>query len=99
MLGLGVASSPRVEAASVAAATQAAATVHANHAASSLTTAVGKPNPTGKGWGAALTCAGCVVGAGFILAGGPGAIIVAVNTPGSAIALLSCVAACYEVTR
>ena len=50
----------------------------------------------GRGLGSMITCGVCAVGAAGIAMGGPGAILVAINTPGSAPALLGCVAACYE---
>ena len=42
-----------------------------------------------------IACAACAVGAGAIIAGGPGAILLAVNAPGSAVALLACGESCY----
>lgn len=96
MLALGVASSPRVQAATVAPVTpSAAAAINANHATSPATALV-EPNVTGRGWGTMLACAGCVVAAAGIVAAGPAAIVVAIHTPGSALALLACTAACYE---
>lgn len=96
MLALGVASSPRVQAATVAPVTpSAAAAINANHVTSPATALV-EPNVTGKGWGTMLACAGCVVAATAIVAAGPAAIVVAIHTPGSALALLACTAACYE---
>jgi len=50
----------------------------------------------GRGWGAMLGCAGCLVAGGLVVAGGPASILIAVNTPGSAIALLACAGSCYE---
>jgi parvulin-like peptidyl-prolyl isomerase len=43
-----------------------------------------------------IACAACVAGAGFAIAGGPATLIVAVNAPGSAVAVMACAAACYE---
>jgi hypothetical protein len=37
-----------------------------------------------------------MVGAGLVIAGGPAAILIAVNTPGSALAVMGCAATCYE---
>ena len=95
MLGLGIASSPRLQAANVAPIAVAAAS--ANHAmpAQAASTPV-NANVTGEGWGAMIGCAACVVAAGMTLAGGPVAIAIAVTAPGSAIALLACAAVCYD---
>jgi hypothetical protein len=49
-----------------------------------------------RGWGATLACAGCVVGAGGLIFAGPGAILLALNTPGSALIAMSCATACFE---
>ncbi len=51
---------------------------------------------TGGGWTAMLGCASCVIGAGLLIVGGVPAIILALNTPGSSMAALACVSACYE---
>ncbi len=48
----------------------------------------------GGALGAIVGCAGCLVATGFVLAGGPIAVVVAANAPGSAIALLACAATC-----
>jgi hypothetical protein len=50
----------------------------------------------GRGWGSIIGCAACAVGAGAIAAGGPAAVMIAVNTPGSAMAAIACAGACYE---
>ena len=54
------------------------------------------PSGTGKGWGSAIACAACVAGAGLAIAGGPATLIIAVNAPGSAVAVMACAASCYE---
>jgi hypothetical protein len=94
ILGLGVASSPRVQAA--AAAPVMTASVNSSHTMSTATASAWRPTETGRGWGSMIGCAACAVATGFIVAGGPATILVAVNTPGSAIALLACAATCYE---
>jgi hypothetical protein len=95
MVGLGVASSPRIPAAS--AAPVAAATAGPNHAALPATTASARAaSEAGRGWGSMIACAACLLAAGVVVAGGPAGIIAAVNTPGSAIAVMACAAACYE---
>ena len=100
MLGLGVASSPSVQAATVARVTPSTAgAVSSNHATSPVTTTYAQPRVTGRGWGLMLTCAGCAVGAIAIVVGGPAAIAGAVNMPGSALVLLGCTAACYEAFK
>jgi hypothetical protein len=43
-----------------------------------------------------IACAACVVAAGAIVAGGPVAVTIAVNAPGSAMAVIACAGACYE---
>ena len=43
-----------------------------------------------------LGCVGCVVAGAGIAVGGPGAILAAASTPGSAIALTTCVGMCVE---
>lgn len=98
MLSLGVASFPGAQAAQAAQAERVApAPASIGHAnAVSTPVAAAAATQTGRGWGSMIACAGCAIGAGFILAGGPGAILIAVNTPGSSIALLGCVATCYE---
>lgn len=98
ILGLGVASSPGIQGASAAsAAPVAAAAVNSTHATSPTAVASAqRPVATGRGWGSMIACAACVVGAGLVVAGGPTTIVIAVNAPGSAIAVTACVAACYE---
>jgi hypothetical protein len=95
ILGLGVASSPRVHAAPAPQAASASVTVaHASPAtagASAQTQA-----ESGRGWGSMIGCAACIVAAGLVVAGGPVSIIIAVNAPGSAIAVMGCAATCYE---
>jgi hypothetical protein len=54
------------------------------------------PSETGRGWGSAIACAACVAGAGLAIAGGPATLLIAVNTPGSAVAVMACAASCYE---
>jgi hypothetical protein len=92
MLGLGMASLPGAQAvpAALAPASISQATAGTTPAAVSVTT------PTGRGWGSIIGCAGCAIAAGLVVAGGPASILIAVNTPGSAIALLGCVGTCYE---
>ena len=52
----------------------------------------------GAGWKAALACLGCAAGGFFIVAtGGLPGLWVAANTPGSAIALAGCIAACANM--
>lgn len=75
-------------------ATTAPSVVRAAGAASTGALALPK---TGRGWGALIGCTGCLIGGGLIVAGGPASILIAVNTPGSSIALLACVGSCYEV--
>lgn len=93
MLGLGVASSPTMQ---VAAAAPARATVGVTSTAPSAASTTPARGATGAGWGSMIGCAACAVGAGIIIAGGPGAVIAAANAPGSAIALMACAATCYE---
>ena len=88
LAAFGVASAPRV---------QAAPAVSAAAGASSSSAATVTVVPaTGRGWGSIFACAGCAVAAAVVVAGGPGAILVAINTPGSAIAAMACAASCYE---
>ncbi len=94
ILGLGVASSPRMQAAS--AAPVVTTSVNSNHTMSTAAASAQQPSETGRGWGSMIGCAACAVAAGLIVAGGPATLIVAVNTPGSAVALLACAATCYE---
>ncbi len=70
----------------------------------SMNAAAGRPvapgSPaTGNGWGTLLACAACTAGAIAIVSGGPGAIAVAINTPGGAQVLLACTASCYDALR
>jgi hypothetical protein len=53
----------------------------------------------GNGWGTLLACAACTAGAIAVVSGGPGAIAVAINTPGGAQVLLACTASCYDALR
>ena len=94
MIGLGFASSPPMHAAPAPPATAAVTSV--NHAMPPAVTALDQPNATGRGWGAMIACAGCIIAAGVVVGSGPGAIAIALNAPGSAIALLACAAACHE---
>jgi hypothetical protein len=87
ILGLGMASFP---------AAQAAPTAPRSAVAASTPVAAPASAQTGAGWGAIIGCAGCAIGGGLVIAGGPASILIAVNTPGSAIALIGCVGACYE---
>lgn len=97
MLALGVASSPRAQAASMAPVTPStAAAASSTHATPPAATALVQPSVTGSGWGLMLACAGCVVAAAGLVAAGPATIVVAIHTPGSALAVLACTAACYE---
>ena len=48
----------------------------------------------GTGLFEAIACAACVVGAGAIVAGGAGAVLVAINTPNSFWVAAACVGAC-----
>jgi hypothetical protein len=92
MLGLGMASFPSAQAAPVA--TAVTSIGHATAATSTI--AAPGAAQAGKGWGAIISCAGCAIAAGIVVAGGPASILIAVNTPGSSIALLACAGACYE---
>lgn len=93
MLAVGVASS--LSAPSAAAAI--AGTPVARPAAATPTPVVSRaPQLTGGGWGSIIGCAGCAIAGGLVVAGGPASIFIAVNTPGSAVALLACVGSCYE---
>jgi len=94
MLGLGVASSPRMQAASTA--PVVTASVSSTHGTSTAAASAQQPSETGRGWGSMIGCAACAVAGGLIVAGGPATLIIAVNTPGSAGALLACAATCYE---
>jgi hypothetical protein len=93
MLGLGVASSPIINAAPVAPVASSNASAAAIQGAGGLTQGIAD---TGAGWGAIIGCAACAVGAGIVISGGPIAIAAAANTPGSAIAALACAATCYD---
>jgi hypothetical protein len=62
----------------------------------SASTAVATIGPSGRGWGVVFGCVGCLIAGGLVVAGGPGSILIAVNTPGSSIALLACAGSCYE---
>jgi predicted double-glycine peptidase len=73
----------------------AAATAPAIHAAPARETSTA-PRESGQGWGSILGCAACGVAAGGLILGGPGAILVAANTPGSAMAAMACAGVCYE---
>ena len=97
ILGLGVASSPRMQAAS--AAPVVTVSVNSNHTMSTAAASALRPSETGRGWGSMIGCAACAVATGLIVAGGPATLIIAVNTPGSAVALLACAATCYEAFR
>jgi tartrate dehydratase alpha subunit/fumarate hydratase class I-like protein len=98
IIGLGIASSPRAQA--EAAARVAAAPVASSNAAAAAATATRAPaEEIGRGWGAMIGCASCLLGAGIVIAGGPAAILIAVNTPGSSIAVLGCIATCYEAVQ
>jgi hypothetical protein len=94
MLALGVASSLNVRPAAAAVAGTPAASPVA--AAGSAPVATLVMRQTGRGWGAIIACAGCAIAGGLVVAGGPASVLIAVNTPGSSIALLACVGACYE---
>ena len=95
MIGLSASSVPTVQLAS--AATPAAHTVRAPIVAGSPHAApTVRSMESGRGWGAMIGCSACLIGAGVVIAGGPAAIIIAVNAPGSSIALLACAATCYE---
>jgi hypothetical protein len=80
ILGLGIATAPPILPAEAA-----VAAVPPNTATAS-----------GRGWGSMIGCAACFVGGAAIAAGGPASVLIAVNTPGSAIAALACAGACYE---
>jgi hypothetical protein len=93
LIAMGVASAPPIEAAPAATATVATGGSGVAHAAAVTRLA---SRETGRGWGSMIACAACAVGAGAVIAGGPGAILIAINTPGSAVALMACAASCYE---
>jgi hypothetical protein len=93
LIGLGVASAPPVDAAP---ATAVVVSTGSSPVAHAVTANRLVPRETGRGWGSMIACAACAVGAGVVIAGGPGAILLAVNTPGSAVALFACAASCYE---
>jgi hypothetical protein len=98
IFALGIASSPRVQLAS--ASPEAAASVSSSHAMLSTATTVARvPSVMGRGLGAVLGCAACAVAGGMVLAGGPAAIIIAVNAPGSALTLMTCASACIEAFK
>ena len=67
--------------------------------AATIATPATAANVPGEGWGSALACAACLVGAGLVVVGGPGSILIAVNTPGSAVAAAACVSACYDTFK
>jgi hypothetical protein len=92
-LALGVASSLTVRPAASASASTSVTRPATPAAPAAVTPAT---RQTGRGWGAIIGCAGCVIAGGLVVAGGPASILVAVNTPGSALALLACVGSCYE---
>jgi hypothetical protein len=92
---LGVASSPRIQAAS--APPVVTATMDENHATTPANIVpVRSTGEIGRGWGSMIGCGVCLVAAGTVVAGGPSAIIAAANFPGSAGAVMACAAACYE---
>jgi len=95
MLGLGVASSPRIQAAPAAQVSTAAASASSSAPSAAVPSSQHR-NETGSGWGSMIGCAACAVAAGVVASGGPGAILIAVNAPGSAVALMACAAVCYE---
>ncbi len=98
VLALALASSPQLGATPQASAP--AVTIASTHM--SAQAAVGTANrasQTGQGWGTMIACAGCLAGAAAVVAGGPAAIIIAANMPGSAIAAIACTAVCYEAFR
>jgi len=93
MLALGVASTLSMR---PAAAAIAGTPVARPAAAVSATAATPATRQAGRGWGAIIGCAGCAIAGGLVVAGGPASILIAVNTPGSSVALLACVGSCYE---
>ena len=93
MLALGVASILSVRPAVAAIAGTSVATPSA---AASTNVAASATRQTGRGWGAIIGCASCAIAGGLVVAGGPASILIAVNTPGSAVALLACAGTCYE---
>lgn len=50
----------------------------------------------GTGFFEAVACAACVAGAGLIVAGGPGAVLVALHSPHSFWIAAACIASCVE---
>ena len=95
MFGASAASAPAVSL--VSAASPAVSTVSATSGAHrQQATPVARSIEAGRGWGSMIACSACLLGTGVVIAGGPAAIIIAVNTPGSAIAMLACAATCYE---
>lgn len=93
VLALSVASSPQLNAAH---AKPAPSAISSHASVTGTVDSVKEPDETGQGWGSMIACAGCAVGAGITIAGGPAALLIAVNAPGSAFALMACVAACAE---
>jgi hypothetical protein len=93
MLGLGVASSPTINAAPAVPVASSDAPAVAVQIARGSTLGIAD---SGAGWGAIIGCAACAVGAGIVISGGPVAIAAAANSPGSAIAALACAATCYD---
>ncbi len=93
LIGLGVASAPRIEASPATTVVVATTGSTITHTASATRVAA---RETGSGWGSMIACAACAIAAAGVVAGGPGAVLIAINTPGSAVALLACGASCYD---
>lgn len=69
-------------------------------AVSPASVAAGNPGAeVGTGWKAFIGCAGCLGAGSLIVAGGPGAILMALYAPGGAVALGGCIAICYEAVQ
>jgi len=94
MIGVSAASAPGVQ--FVSAATSVSSADASPIARSQQPAAVARSGDAGRGWGSMLACSACILGAGVVIAGGPAAILIAVNTPGSAVAVLACASSCYD---
>ena len=94
VLALGAASSLSVRPAN--AVTTGTAVAGAAGAPAPATTTAPAARASGRGWGSIFACAGCAIAGGLVVAGGPASILIAVNTPGSSVALLACAGSCSE---
>jgi hypothetical protein len=94
VIGMGALSEPAVSAVSAAAPAAPVSATSGSHRQQA--TPVARSVQAGKGWGSMIACSACILGAGVVIAGGPASIIIAVNTPGSALALIACASSCYD---